>query len=212
MARRGRIKKSNLLLYLMLFTGFLLIAAFYQIVLLLSSLSIVGWLIIGIVITGIILIRRNLKQKRERKEKEERCKVLERQGNLNQLRKMPFRQFEIYVCDLFRQMGYDAHVTPPTGDGGKDIMIYRDDYFAIAECKRFGEGTKVTRPQIQKFHSAIIDCKAEKGYFVTTGEFTKHAISYVLDKPIILVNGSRLVEIIEEATKKLDNESEVFLL
>jgi len=56
-------------------------------------------------------------------------------------------------------------------------------------------------PDIQKFHSALIDCKADKGYFVTTGDFTSQAKSYVLNKPIELINGDKLARLIEEVTK-----------
>lgn len=203
MARR-RVTKSNMLFYFVFFLSLFLFALIYQFIIWLSSLSLISWLLFGIIIIGVIFIRRKQKQKKEIREKEERCRDLCRQGDLKELRKMPHRQFEYYVCNLFRLIGYDAHVTPPTGDGGKDIMIYEDNCFAIAECKRYSFTNKVTRPDIQKFHSAIIDCKAEKGYFITTGEFTLQAKNYALDKPIILVNGEKLIEMIEDATTNIN--------
>ncbi|MBP2075807.1 restriction endonuclease [Oceanobacillus polygoni] len=203
MARR-RVTKSNMLFYFVFFLSLFLFAVIYQFIIWLSSLSLISWLLVGIIIIGVIFIRRKQKQKKEIREKEERCRDLRRQGGLKELRKMPHRQFEYYVCNLFRLIGYDAHVTPPTGDGGKDIMIYEDNCFAIAECIRYSITNKVTRPDIQKFHSAIIDCKAEKGYFITTGEFTLQAKNYVLDKPIILVNGEKLIEMIEDSTTNIN--------
>lgn len=68
--------------------------------------------------------------------------------------------------------------------------MYRGNSFTVAECKRYGK-TKAGRPDIQKFHSAIIDCNAEVGYFITTGEFTKQALAYVVDKPIVLIDGQK---------------------
>ncbi|WP_085522699.1 restriction endonuclease [Tuberibacillus sp. Marseille-P3662] len=50
----------------------------------------------------------------------------------------------------------------------------------MVECKR-NNVQKVTRPQIQQFHSAIIDSKAKEGFFVTTNDFTSKAYSYVLE-------------------------------
>jgi restriction system protein len=205
LARRRKVTNNSAFLYITLFLGFFLIAVIYQLLLWLSSLSLLSWTVIGILLIGIIFVRKNIKHNQKLKKQEERRRALERQGNLKELRKMHPRQFEYYICDLFRQIGYDAHVTPPTGDGGKDIMIYNKDFFAIAECKRYNITTKVTRPDIQKFHSAVIDCKAEKGYFVTTGEFTEQAKSYCLDKPIELINGEKLVEIIEKITNNNNN-------
>ncbi|WP_085522681.1 restriction endonuclease [Tuberibacillus sp. Marseille-P3662] len=60
---------------------------------------------------------------------------------------------------------------------------------------------KVTRPQVQQFHSAVIDSKAKEGFFVTINDFTGKAYSYMLDKPIHLINGNQLLNMIEKFTK-----------
>lgn len=174
----------------------------------LSGLSIYSWLLIVLATVGILFIRRYSIKQKGFKIAEQRRLQLERQGNLNSLKVMPPLDFERYVCELFKQFGYDAHVTKSTGDGGKDILIYKNNYFAVAECKRYNR-SKVTRPDIQKFHSAIIDCKAEKGYFITTSDFTNQAISYVLDKPIELINGMKLINLIEESTKDVNSQKQL---
>jgi restriction endonuclease Mrr len=56
----------------------------------------------------------------------------------------------------------------------------------------------VTRPDVQKFHSAIIDMNAIEGYFVTTGQFTKPATEYVTNKPIHLIDLPKLLDLIDE--------------
>jgi restriction endonuclease Mrr len=68
----------------------------------------------------------------------------------------------------------------------------------------------VTRPDVQKFHSAIIDMNAIEGYFVTTGQFTKPAIEYVKDKPIHLIDLPKLLDLIEEIKgDSISGETEV---
>src|SRR5690625_631214 len=114
--------------------------------------------------------------------------------------KLYCHELEDYIRDLFIQLGCEASLTSATGDGGKDIFIYKGDFFAVAECKRYSPSNKVTRPDIQKFHSAVIDSKADKGFFFTTSGYTKHAEIYGLDKPIILINGKRLVKIVQGIT------------
>ncbi|MUV38795.1 hypothetical protein JNUCC1_02666 [Lentibacillus sp. JNUCC-1] len=146
------------------------------------------------------MARRHFRLQRKQKEAELRKQELERLGNLNSLKKMTPIDFEYYISDLFHQMGFDAHVTKATGDGGKDILIYKKDFHAIIECKRYVK-QKVTRPHVQKFYSAIIDCKADKGYIITTGEFTAQAISYAIGKSIVLIDGRRLIRIIEDITQ-----------
>jgi len=76
-------------------------------------------------------------------------------------------------------MGYRAILTPKTGDAGKDIILKKDSLTMLIECKRY-TSKKVTRPEIQKFHSHIMDMNATKGFYITTGEFTKHAADYAI--------------------------------
>ncbi|AIF42987.1 restriction endonuclease [Virgibacillus halodenitrificans] len=199
MGRRRTKKQSNLL-----FIIYISLIALYlvgQFVNWLTSLSPFIWFSIAFGVALLVGISRHISTNRKKKEAALRKLEFERRGSLNQLRQMSPIAFEYYVCEMFKQLNYDAHVTKATGDCGKDILIYKKDFHGIVECKRYVK-SKVTRPHIQKFHSAIIDCKADKGYFITTGEFTCTAVSYVLDKPIELIDGQRLVKLIEEVTKE----------
>ncbi|WP_147535955.1 restriction endonuclease [Bacillus marasmi] len=121
------------------------------------------------------------------------------QNQLDQLKKMDPFEFEKFVKGLYEMMGYKAILTSKTGDGGKDIILKKESDTLLVECKRYNS-KKVTRPEIQKFHSALIDMKAKKGFFVTTGEFTKTAIEYSKDKKIELINGNSLLSLLQEAT------------
>lgn len=201
MGRRRKGTPKDSLFVIAIFVLAFVIFLVNKIVSWLSTLSLVSWYFIVLAIVGILVIKRHLNKQKRLKIAEQRRLALERQGNLNHLKGMPPFEFEHFVCELFKQFGYDAHVTKSTGDGGKDIMIYKNKCLTVAECKRYSKN-KITRPDIQKFHSAIIDCKAESGYFITTSDFTDQAISYVLDKPIKLINGIQLIRLIEESTKK----------
>jgi len=160
-------------------------------------LFILGTALLIVIIKKVINQIRNYKDERRRLE-------LDRYSNLEGLKKMSPIKFEHYIGNLFRQWGYDAEVTKSTGDGGKDIIIRKKDFHGVVECKRYVKN-KVTRPHIQKFHSAIIDTYADLGFFVTTAEFTSQAMAYVKDKPIILIDGNMLVRLIEETI--MDSES-----
>lgn len=73
---------------------------------------------------------------------------------------MHHREFEYYIADLFSTKGYEAVVTPASGDGGKDIILRKEGKTSVVECKRYGN-KKIGRPEIQKFHSALIDSQAK---------------------------------------------------
>lgn len=168
-------RKKDLKLYLYLFVGVLIFTLVYQLFIWITNLSIYQWMVILTLIVGFVIARRHIKNERRLRESEERREYLERQSNLEDLMQLNWLDFEKYIRDLFIQLGFEASLTSPSGDGGRDIFIYKDDFFAVAECKQYGPTNKVTRPDIQKFHSAVIDCKADKGFFITTGVFTRHA-------------------------------------
>lgn len=149
-----------------------LVMGLYKFVQLLSTLTFLSWIFITLALIGVLSAILLIRKQRKLKLIEQRRMELQKNRTLTDLKNMCPFEFERYVCDLFKLMGYQASVTSRSNDGGKDIIIYKKDYLAIAECKRYGQ-KKVTRPDIQKFHSAIIDCGAEKGFYITTSDFTK---------------------------------------
>ncbi|WP_066309219.1 restriction endonuclease [Bacillus sp. FJAT-29814] len=163
---------------------------------------------ITIVVVTFLLIQNHLVQKAERQREEEFIRHSQRKENLlmhakaDKLKSMQPFEFEKYIRDLFSMKGYETTLTPITGDGGKDIILRKGNDILIVECKRYN-ATKVTRPDIQKFHSAIMDMEAKEGLYVTTGYFTAPAIKYVLDKPIILIDLPRLLDLIEDVNKSI---------
>ncbi len=115
--------------------------------------------------------------------------------------------FEHLVVDLLVSMGYGGsrkeagQAVGKSGDEGIDGIIKEDrlglDVIYI-QAKRWDN--VVSRPEIQKFAGALLGQNAKKGIFITTSNFTKGAIDYVtrIDSKIILVNGSRLTELMIE--------------
>jgi restriction system protein len=115
--------------------------------------------------------------------------------------------FERLVVDLIVKMGYGGsrkeagQAMGKSGDGGIDGIIKEDrlglDIIYI-QAKRW-EGV-VGRPEIQKFAGALQGHRAKKGIFLTTSNYTKDAMDYVshIDTKIILVDGSRLAELMIE--------------
>ncbi|GAA2918187.1 hypothetical protein GCM10010443_93220 [Actinoplanes cyaneus] len=102
--------------------------------------------------------------------------------------------FEHLLAMYFEAVGANkVKVTPPTNDGGKDIIFYLDKKKHIVECKRFLNGG-IGRPMIQQFHSAIIDERADAGMFVTTSYFTREAQIYAAKHGILLWNRKTLVK------------------
>ena len=96
---------------------------------------------------------------------------------INRLRNLTPTAFEKRVASLFEAQGYTAEVTPPSGDGGYDIVLGREGERMLVECKRYGARTAVGRPDIQKLVGAAAMLSTKRVFFVTTGRFTREALS-----------------------------------
>lgn len=120
-------------------------------------------------------------------------------------------EFEEVMADVFRHMGFEnVQKSRKTGDEGRDIVMKErtsdgSSTTVIVECKHT---QKVSRPVVQKLHSAVTTYPAsgpKRGIVVTTGRFTGPAKDYAKKlrenssgEWVELINGSDLREIGEE--------------
>lgn len=114
----------------------------------------------------------------------------------------PF-EFEELIAKIYRLMGFNAMVTSNIKDGGKDIILEKNTEKYYVECKRFGDRTIVTRPDIQKLYGAMTADNIKNGIFVCTSRFTSDAIEYVNKQniPIELIDLLKLQKMIINEVK-----------
>ncbi|WP_147809167.1 restriction endonuclease [Bacillus sp. SH7-1] len=125
-----------------------------------------------------------------------RTERIKRTATRNNLEVMDPREFEYFVADVFRSLGYKVQVTSGSNDGGKDIILYKDNEMKFVEVKRYTKSS-IGRPFIQKLHSAIVDADAVGGYFVTLSHFNKNARIYAANKNIELIDGDSLINMMK---------------
>lgn len=123
--------------------------------------------------------------------------------HVNDIYEMSAFQFKDFMAHIFEKMGYSVQKTPRTNDGGRDAIMKLNGKKYLLECKRYAAENSSGRPDIQKFHSAIVSDKAEGGFFVTTGKFTDNAVNYASDKKLTLIDRSALQEFIGNAFSKI---------
>lgn len=102
------------------------------------------------------------------------------------------RQFEGAVAELFRALGYSVKQTPFSNDGGKDAIAQKDGKTYLIECKRYDETNSIGRRDIQIFVAAMQDEKADGGFYINTGIFTKTAREYAEKNSIVIYDRLRL--------------------
>ena len=84
----------------------------------------------------------------------------------------PF-EFERFVSNLLKKMGYNTEVTPKTGDYGVDIKAEKDGMKIVVQVKRWKN--PVPPAEINKLLGAMRNFRADRAIFVTTSRFTKNA-------------------------------------
>ena len=133
----------------------------------------------------------------------ERADRLRQQGKraelkLSQLASLTPEGFEEFVGEVFEALGYEVEHVGGTGDNGVDLKVRRGGLLGIVQCKYFSRGV-VGSPELQKFLGTIHHTRSHKGFFVTTRTFTLAADKFAAEHPIELIDGPRLVELVQEA-------------
>jgi len=137
---------------------------------------------------------------RDGRERVEKLRTQARRAELKlaQLTSLSPETFEEFVGELFEALGFEVEQTGGSGDEGADLRLRRKDFCAIVQCKYHKRGV-VGSPELQKFLGTVHHTKSHKGFFVTTSTFSLAAEKFVADHPIELVDGTRLVELVQEA-------------
>jgi restriction system protein len=142
-------------------------------------------------------IRQTIQEGRERVE---RMRQHAKRADLKiaQLATLTPEGFEEFVAEVFEALGYDVERVGGTGDEGADLKVLRRGQRGVVQCKYHTRGV-VGSPELQKFLGTIHHTRSHKGFFVTTRTFSLAAEKFVAEHPIELIDGPRLVELVQEA-------------
>lgn len=121
----------------------------------------------------------------------------------------PYR-FEQFTAALLRAMGYRADVTQASGDGGVDVMAYRDPLgleppIIKVQCKR--TLNTIGGPDVQKLVGTLAHGGSEVGLFITLGSYSGDAIHIERTRQDLrLIRGTQLVDLVFAHYEALDPE------
>lgn len=116
------------------------------------------------------------------------------------LDKLGGHEFEDLVEQLLAKMGFKTEGRKPSADGGTDIVAVSYEPLVqgryIIQCKRYSH--PVSAPIIRDLYGVINATDANKGVLITTSRFTTDAVEFARDKPIELIDGPRLQELLQK--------------
>jgi len=121
---------------------------------------------------------------------------LDRQTSIESIRVLPWKQFEDLLGEAYRRQGYSVVENSSLGaDGGVDLTIRREGATYLVQCKQW-RTYKVGVKVIREMFGLMTAHNAAGAIIVTSGTFTQEARAFAAGKPIELVDGDRLVQII----------------
>jgi Holliday junction resolvasome RuvABC ATP-dependent DNA helicase subunit len=120
--------------------------------------------------------------------------------NLNSLSGVEFEEF---ITQLLRAMGFQTQMTKASGDGGIDIVAILDKPVIggryLFQCKRLGPDSLVGAPTVREFYGAVTaDRKARKGILITNSGFSVQAKEFAGEVGIELIDGQQLGNLLAE--------------
>jgi restriction system protein len=132
-----------------------------------------------------------------------RRRLVEAQPSIDGLLTMPWQDFERLVGEAYRRQGYRVTERGGVGaDGGIDLELRTRDKTLVAQCKRWKVRT-VGVELVRELYGAMVGEEAHGAIFVTSGSYTPDAIDFARDKPIKLVDGRELVNLLKGVQGKV---------
>lgn len=117
------------------------------------------------------------------------------------LNQMTWENFEELVGEYFRRNGYKVTRAGGNGpDGGVDLMLRKGSETHLVQCKQW-KAHKVGVQPVREFYGVMTAHGATGGYFISSGEYTTEAKSFVRGLNLELVDGKKLKKMISVAHK-----------
>ncbi|WP_312909298.1 restriction endonuclease [Natronosalvus caseinilyticus] len=124
--------------------------------------------------------------------------ISELETNLQQINEYEFEEF---VAEVWCHRGWNTRVTQGAADKGIDVVAEKDFPYEekiLIQAKRYGSGSRVGSPEMQKYASLVQRDKVDKVLIVCTSNFTSQAQDIAKDFGIKCVNGRILAQIIQQ--------------
>lgn len=105
-------------------------------------------------------------------------------------------EFELYLADLFRRLGYQVKHIGGAGDQGADLLLSRAEERVAVQAKRWSK--PVDNSAVQQVHSAKSYYDCHKAMVVSNQEFKESAVELARSIQVELWGRSKLATTISE--------------
>lgn len=127
--------------------------------------------------------------------------------NLESINSMDGHLFEELIGKLLIKMGFHIEENSGSADGGIDIVAHNYEPIVggkcIIQCKRYS--SPISEHTIRDLYGVVTDRKASKGVLITNSTFTSASIKFAEGKPIELMDGNKLINLIAKHLELADS-------
>jgi restriction system protein len=117
---------------------------------------------------------------------------------------MEWEEFEQLIRELFAKEfsanGGEVKVTQASRDGGVDAITFDPDPIRggkiVIQAKRYTNTVGVSA--VRDLYGTVLNEGANKGILVTTADYGPDAYQFAADKPLTVLNGSNLLQLLEK--------------
>ena len=125
-----------------------------------------------------------------------RRRLLDVQSDIDSIKAMPWREFEMLVGEAYRRQGYQVEETGLGGaDGGVDLVLRKNGRSELVQCKSW-RSRQVNVSVVREMWGLVSHHGAAGAKIVCTGAFTPDAAAFAAGKPIELVTGAALLALV----------------
>ena len=126
-------------------------------------------------------------------------KLLNKQIDLDSIRLLSWKEFEELAGEAYRRKGYSVVENHGVGsDGGIDLRLNKAGNLFLVQCKHW-KTQKVDVRVVREMYGLMTAERASGAIIITSGLFTQDARTFAENKPIDLIEGYQLADLIRSA-------------
>ncbi len=111
-------------------------------------------------------------------------------------------QFQEYIAEAYEEAGYLVLKNDPhTSDPNIDLVMRKGANLYLLQT-RFWRNRKLGLREVKKLYSLMHEKQASGIFLLTTGFFTRESRRYAIGRPINLINGIKLAEMLKPVIQK----------
>ena len=124
-------------------------------------------------------------------------KLLDDQQDIDSIKALSWKEFEELVAEAYRRKGFRVIENHQLGaDGGVDVRLEKDGTTHLIQCKQW-KTQKIGVAVIREMFGIMTAEKASNVMVICSGKFTQDAEKFAKDKPIELIEGTQLLELVK---------------